>query len=47
MCRWPGGTTTPVVHPWLPLIAVRRSDGATEVGDLQSGQVRLRWDAAG
>jgi hypothetical protein len=47
LTRWSGGTLAPVVHPLLPLIAVRRDDGSTEVGNLDTGQVCLRWDTAG
>ena len=44
LTRWSGGTALPVVHPLLPLIAVRRDDGTIEVGRIGTEQLCLRWE---
>ncbi len=45
LTRWSGGIAPPALHARLPLIAVEREDGVVEVGDLGSGQVRLRVES--
>jgi hypothetical protein len=46
LTRWSGGIAAPALHARLSLLAVQRDDGVTEVGDLNTGQVRLRLQAA-
>jgi hypothetical protein len=47
LTRWSGGIGIPALHTRLPLIAVQRDGGGIEVGDLDTGQVRLRVEAGG
>lgn len=44
LTRWSGGTSPPAVHSRYPFLAVRRGDGAVEVGNLDTGRVQLRWE---
>ncbi|HET9657405.1 MAG TPA: hypothetical protein VFP72_18780 [Kineosporiaceae bacterium] len=46
LTRWSGGIGVPALHTRLPLIAVQRDGGAIEVGDLETGQVRLRVEGS-
>jgi hypothetical protein len=42
LSSWSGGPAA--VHACSTLVAVRRPDGAIEVGEIGSGQVRLRLE---
>ena len=46
LSQWSNGIAAPALHGLHPLLVVGRDEGLVEVGDLESGQVRLRLETA-